>query len=612
VISDELWNTWPLLKSVNYRREILKETMNFHLVTEPVAEYLDQHKKNLILGYFPNLSSQNGQHLSDLYIDKNRSTPEEKRLTKFKVDRLKDRILPVLADSMRRLHGVDFCNEYWEILLGPWLTVATNNTFLRLNSFQKSRKFGTITSMSLINSLKPLPAAQDTTEFFELILNVEWKNARDWRIATYLNLDVSPKEVETVLPSEDLLPNRRNRESMFRLGKSYLQKMTTQFNRFNSGYLLATYMPPKTEFKVSLLLGQIPVANRQVSWRQNVLSIEEGNYMRREFLEDIQTVDFEGDDKFILLELSEQIPTVFLEHYEEVRKMCHEVFPKNPSFAFTSNSFHQDELFKFWIAERKLTGMKYLVGQHGNNYGANNLTSPTTEEKTCDQFLTWGWSKSNGRYVPSIVLKTAGLTRRANGSKGLLFLTTSVPNGHSPWDETVEYFNQLELQHEFVNNLNDSVKSVMTVRIPPFNLRVGDYMPNSWTKEPINHSLDLGNKPYLSERGKYRLAVLSYDSTGLLEGLASNVPTMAFWLDGLDHLNDFARAKYQILVDAGIVFLDSTDCATMVNEVWDDVDGWWNSSEIQEARKKFCADFCEYSSTPARDIAKAIKRAISS
>jgi putative transferase (TIGR04331 family) len=87
---------------------------------------------------------------------------------------------------------------------------------------------------------------------------------------------------------------------------------------------------------------------------------------------------------------------------------------------------------------------------------------------------------------------------------------------------------------------------------------------------------------------------------------------MAFWLDGLDHLNDFARAKYQILVDAGIVFLDSTDCATMVNEVWDDVDGWWKSKEIQEAREKFCANFCEYSDKPARDIAKAIRRAIAS
>jgi putative transferase (TIGR04331 family) len=587
--------------------------MGFHVVTEPIIDFLYPNKDNLLLEYFPNLLSTTDQFSSISFVRLQRESIEQKLAARSEVETAKRRLSPILADAMRRVHGVQFSNDYWDILLGPWMHTAISNLYLRLENFHLSLQVGPITSMCLISSARNNHVALDTSEYFRLIQNIEWKNARDWRISKHLGLNLSA--IKRQLPSNSLSPMLigKSERSISQLLKSRLQKATTLFNGYNPGLFLETYMPRLTEFKVNLLLRQFPSANRPINWQQTLhFSNSHRPEIRDKFLADIGTAEIDENDKFLLTELAEQIPSVFLEHYAEVRLKSKMIYPKNVSFVFTSNSFHQDELFKFWIAEKKLSGTKYLVGQHGNNYGANTLITPTNEELTCDCFFTWGWKVPEDKYLPSVVLKTAGLKLTLKHDGGLLLLSTAVPNGHSAWDETIEYFDQLQQQHAFVDRLDESIKPSTTIRIPALNSLIGDVMPNAWNKDPVPYRLDLGLAPYSKVRTQYRLTVFSYDSTGLLEGLASNVPSMAFWLDGLDHLNDFARAKYQILVDAGIVFLDSTDCATMVNEVWDDVDGWWKSKEIQEAREKFCANFCEYSDKPARDIAKAIRRAIAS
>jgi len=587
--------------------------MSFHLVTEPIIDFLYPNKNNLLLEYFPNLLISTDQLSSISFVRLQRRSIEQKLITKSEVETVRKRLSPILADAMRRVHGVDFSNHYWDILLGPWLNTAISNLYLRLENFHLSLQVGPITSMCLISSPRNKHIALDTSDYFGLIQNVEWKNARDWRILKHLGLDSSV--IKRELPSNSLSPPLmgKSKKSTTQLLKSRLQKATTLFNGYNPGFFLATYMPPLTEFKVNLLLHQFPAANRRINWQQSLHSSNSHQpEIRGKFLAGIRTAEIDGDDKFFLTELAEQIPSIFLEYYAEVRLKSQKILPKNVSFVFTSNSFQQDELFKFWIAEKKLSGTKYLVGQHGNNYGANTLTTPTNEELTCDFFFTWGWKVLEDKYLPSVVLKSAGLKLTSKHDGGLLLLSTAVPSGYLAWDETIEYFDQLQQQHAFIDQLVESIKTSSTIRIPPLNSMIGDIMPNAWDRDPVLYRLDLGMAPFSKVRSQYRLAVFAYDSTGLLEGLASNVPSMAFWLDGLDHLNDFAREKYQILVDAGIVFLDSADCASRINEIWDDVDGWWHSSEIQEARKMFCADFCEYSSTPARDIAKAIRSAISS
>ncbi len=118
---------------------------------------------------------------------------------------------------------------------------------------------------------------------------------------------------------------------------------------------------------------------------------------------------------------------------------------------------------------------------------------------------------------------------------------------------------------------------------------------------------ELGGVPIRDLIAKSRLVVHSYDSTAILETFSQNIPTLAFWQNEFDHLRDSAKPYYQLLLDAGIVYLTPEAAAKKVNEIWADVDGWWASASVQDARKRFCDRYARVSQHPAADIAKIFR-----
>ena len=107
------------------------------------------------------------------------------------------------------------------------------------------------------------------------------------------------------------------------------------------------------------------------------------------------------------------------------------------------------------------------------------------------------------------------------------------------------------------------------------------------------------------------MVVHSYDSTGILETLSNNIPALAFWRNNLDHAHESAKPYYQLLVDAGIVHLTPESAAQKVNEVWDDVEGWWGQDKVQNTRKQFCDRYARVSQNPVRELKQILLRQIS-
>ena len=50
-----------------------------------------------------------------------------------------------------------------------------------------------------------------------------------------------------------------------------------------------------------------------------------------------------------------------------------------------------------------------------------------------------------------------------------------------------------------------------------------------------------------------------YDSTGILENLIYNIPTLAIWPDQYNHINSEFIEKYKLLQDANILFENVDD-----------------------------------------------------
>ena len=61
-----------------------------------------------------------------------------------------------------------------------------------------------------------------------------------------------------------------------------------------------------------------------------------------------------------------------------------------------------------------------------------------------------------------------------------------------------------------------------------------------------------------------------------------------------------------MLVDAGIVHFTPVSVANKVNEIWDDVEGWWSQEYVQTARNQFCEIYAKNVKNPISELKKIL------
>lgn len=312
---------------------------------------------------------------------------------------------------------------------------------------------------------------------------------------------------------------------------------------------------------------------------------------------------------WISTSLSKFIPQSFVEDFVKISNLAdNKLLPNHPKLIFTSNRFDTDDVFKIWAARKIETGSRYITGQHGNNIGTRKHYFTEDEcVEISDKFLTWGWQDGSSKHVPAFNFKTNGVkSPRLNKSGGLLLVDLSIENRIWPWDTDAEIGVHQNDQFSFVDLLPLEIRKDVTVRLWPNQ----KYLPwadqERWQDWNSSVRLSADGESLLSLIESSRLVVHSYDSTGILEFLSWNLPCVAFWTRGLDHLRASARPYYDLLVDVGIVHLTTESCSQHVETIWNDIDNWWFSEEVQNARNVFCDRYARVSNTPLRGIRETL------
>jgi len=154
----------------------------------------------------------------------------------------------------------------------------------------------------------------------------------------------------------------------------------------------------------------------------------------------------------------------------------------------------------------------------------------------------------------------------------------------------------------FAGELPDVIRAGLTVRLHAEHRRHPWCEVQRWRQREPQITLDAGTRPVAALLAGSRLVVHSYDSTGILESLSLDVPTVCFWSGGLEHLRESAVPYYRTLVDAGILHLTASGAARHVAQIWNDVDAWWRSAPVQAARLQFCERYARRSAAPVREL----------
>ncbi len=595
------------------------EHASFHLVTTRGAELRDpSFHKNLFLGKWCLTNNELLENDQEYLIAPAYGLEfEAKENNTLLVRELELRVVSLLTPTLNSLHSLDFSERQWWIILSYWLRHflgTVTHRFMAIDNVLQTANVSSFTAYS-VSPLEVTPT--DTAQAELMVADPVWSNNVD--LAALEVLCEFGRKYDIQIQWEPRPHSPRNRFSqeeshsfdhsrLRRKAKGFIGKLMRFGIRSNDTVFVGTYLSRREVLRAQASLGQFPVIPRFLQLPPGTASISKMNMEARALF--VNALSELGDttyDLFLARIIPYQLPTIFIEGFSLVSaKVATLPMPARPKRVVTANEFAYNEVFKVWLSQKISTGTEYVAMQHGCNYGTHRWRNPTVEELTCDRFVTWGWGNGKGKNVAGFIFKPTHKAKQNRNPSALLLSEEAPAMRNRVWDQDAEFRSYFAEQIEFVSRLDDLPRAALTIRLHVSSKNHYFGESERWNALDPHLKIDEGYSPILELWADSQIVVHSYDSTGLLECLASNIPCIAFWQDGLQHTMSEATPMYQRLVSAGIVHLSPTSAADHVNRYWNDVDQWWKSPRTQDARQEFAGVYARVSNKPGKDLAKLL------
>jgi putative transferase (TIGR04331 family) len=509
------------------------------------------------------------------------------------VCRIVDEMLPIITRELNNLHGTNFSNRYWMVLLSIWLHRCVCVILNRYKTLEWALANYRISRMAVFGAPSYQLATSDSITFPWATDNDVWNNILFAEVAKFIpGQKVVTEEVlydgDNWFHFREATSARKNDLKKTILKKLYnlYETLAVKLVRRDDAFLISTYAGRKADIMLSLALAQIPVL-----WSRPALEPVCPNHALRTDLV-LKLIDSKqkGLDACVRSLIFKLMPTCFLEGYTKLVNVVAEMpWPEKPKFIFTSNNFDTDEVFKAWAGAKAETGIPYYTGQHGCNYGT--FRYPISERylvQMSDKFITWGWRSIRSKVIPGFIWNDMPANRAKSLKRSdLLIIGRTVPSRIYTWDVFCEMQHNQDAQFHLVENLSTLPRSAVLIRTYGGAERWAWCDRARWTE--LNPGIKFDEYPeFVDSVRNTRLVVFTFDSTGFLQLLRANYPVIGTWPLPLDLLRDEAKPYYSELMKAGILFSNPLSAAKFINEEWGNIDRWWYGAVIQNARAAFC------------------------
>jgi putative transferase (TIGR04331 family) len=512
-----------------------------------------------------------------------------------------------ISQILNKIHNTEKSVHYWRILIGWWLTVFIQVLFDRWSTALQAANNYPNAEIIKIELPENKMASQSTAEFV-------WRSCNDelWneQITSEIFENFTEIKISKIVQSRKTNPEFKqflnNKNFKLRIWK-IVNFCTFKIDKYrkNSVSLESTYLDRKSRLKLLFKLRALP--NKFIPFDLTYETLKP-EYRNWEFTNE----NFHAFDRILQHFLPICMPTCYLEGYEKNQKKSEEIASFFcPSELVTGNDHAENESWKFWAANCSERGSKLIIAQHGGGYGsAKNLAIQDYEIAICDRYLSWGWhDQLDSKIYPAPAMKLIDLKKRVDLPDGdLLIVTTVLPQrsyhlGSFPLGPQLEsYFTD---QLDFVRALSTDAYSRLKIKISSQDF--------GWNQELRWETFDKNLKiikDYMNISDMVndsKLVVVTYNATVFLETFRMDVPTVLFWNSNQWDLNSRAEEFYQILKEAKILFDNPCEAADHINNIWADVNTWWNSIKVREALGKFSEEYACVGERPITNLSKSIK-----
>ena len=510
------------------------------------------------------------------------------------LDQIYESCLNQLVEQLNELHQTDFPTRYWQIIIGPWLFYFIQVVYDRYLSICAAEKSGKVTNVLLPKTDSTDWTPKDYSEFKSGVLYDPFNQYLYSEIIQFLgNL---PHEITNYSPLSSPKTNATPDKPLVNIVKKFLRLFgSLQPDKCNEIVFVNSYIKPLELALLQISLGQLPNPYQPTV---ETKSFPTNHAMRDKITVATGPTVFESLLKKIIPSL---LPQVYMEGYQDMHQRAQHVFPGNPKVIYTTNALYAKEGFKFWTAWHITRGTKLVTSQHGGNHGLAKWSAQETHEITVsDKNFTWGWEeKGETRTTPmasgQLISKIKNVKAKVDGN--ILWVGMSQPR-YSYWLYSIpigpQFIDYLVDQKYFAEEVSDEVRRLLMYRLYPTDMddwslkdRLKDMLP------PIQ--LYEGPKSIYQQLNEARLCICTYNSTTFLETFAADFPTLAFWNPNHWELRPSGEPYFDELKEVGIFHDTPESAAAKANIIYQNPIAWWQSSDVQEVRKKFCKRFARTS-----------------
>lgn len=591
--------------------------MSFHLINISDERTWPKNQKILFLGEWclKNSRKKKWENLDYILCKPHLSIKKDRETSVEEIFNLVKKFLPKVVIALNQFHQTNFSNRYWQILIGHWLIRFISTVHNRYYTLQNALDNYDISKVTFLQSKDYKLASLDTLSSIYSTNCEVWNNMIFSKLYNYFGNKKIKVNYVNISDKNFSNSNLIKQEFSFKQNiKKILIDLSSKITRDKDAVIHGSYLSIINEIKLNLFFRQFPF---------------QCNEIKNDFTFKFERKDLsffnEASDKslfqFLNKTIFSAIPVVYVENFSKVQSIINNLkWPKNPKFIFTSSSFDTDEIFKQWVAKNVENSVPYFVGQHGNSYGQHIFygRSIWPERSTSDSFITWGWDDGFKSTVSGFNFKKKIHKNKTLNKKGLVLITTCANYRFNPWDVVNEYKKNLNEQYIFLKNLSKSIFEQTTIRLHNNSLLQNDI-------DLFNEKENLKKKfPYLKiDDGliklqtlvnKNKFFVFSYDGTGILEFLHSDIPFIAFWPKGSNNIIEDKEILnlYNEFYELGIFFRTGKEAAEVLNKKWEHIEDWWNSNDVKVAKRNFKKYFSLYKSNTYYSLGKILKNKINS
>ena len=516
-----------------------------------------------------------------------------------------------LSNSLNRYHGENYPIHYWEIIIGPWLHTFLSIIYDRYHSLQDSLKINKDIKSSPFLVFKDINQRPiNTNQFFIFSQTDIWNQFIYQKIAEnslkFKNIEINYIKggySNTVDNKIFSIYSDRSPKLLEILIKKIIFNILTKYRKINYLFYL-TGLSHRSNFLLFVKLKNM------VSTSLFDFDISKNNKNRNfNFINKKRNqTEFENISKILIDQL---MPESFVESYSVISKKLIETYKFKPKVIFTTFGYKIWDCFKIWTAKQiHHNNSKYVLYQHGNFGTYENAPDEDYQISISNVYLSWGWKYYNKKqmrpfYAPfyykrnknypkinRIMMVTAIKSKYAN---------TILSSYHSS-----SWVNYIEFLDLFLKTTSTKIRSDIVIK--------GYHHDYGWDYTELlkkNHkeiSIYNDNKSFGELVKIYKLNIITYNGTSLLQSLSSGNPTIILWDSSIWRTSSISKKYFKLLQDCQILFDDIGKASIHLNNIYDDIDSWWNQSDLQKNLNLFVNYFSRNTNQFDNELIKELKK----